>query len=120
MTHTDDELGGEAFRPSAAFCRALDNEQEYDSIDDIAMAGDLGEALPGLASTTEVRTSLLSCISNWLHLLCCSMAQRAQPLMPVCPLFYMAPQLGTHRVLVVHGLHCARGSSLSLYSCTHS
>lgn len=64
MVRTDDELGGEAFRPSAAFCRALDNEQEYDSIDDIAMAGDLGEALPGLASTTEVRTSPLSCISN--------------------------------------------------------
>ena len=40
--------------PSAAFCRALDNEQEYDSIDAIAMAGDHTEALPGLASTTEV------------------------------------------------------------------
>ncbi|CAK0785228.1 hypothetical protein CVIRNUC_008434 [Coccomyxa viridis] len=46
--------GGEAFLPSAAFCRALDNEQEYDSIDAIAMAGDHTEALPGLASTTEV------------------------------------------------------------------
>ncbi len=52
----DEELGGEAFRPSAAFCRALDNEQEYDSIDAVAMAGDHGEVLPGLASTTEVCT----------------------------------------------------------------
>ena len=54
MLRADDDLGEEAFRPSAAFCRALDNEQEYDSIDAVAMAGDHGEALPGLASSTEV------------------------------------------------------------------
>lgn len=60
----DDELDGEAFRPSAAFCRALDNEQEYDSIDAVAMAGDHEEALSGLASTTEVCTRSGSL---WLH-----------------------------------------------------
>ena len=61
MLPADEELCGEAFRPSAAFCRALDNEQEYDSIDAVAMAGDHGEALPGLASTTEVRIRTQQC-----------------------------------------------------------
>ena len=79
MLLADDELCGEVFRPSAAFCRALDNEQEYDSIDAVAMAGDPGEVLPGLASTTEVRhrteqSDLLECYDSsfesaaWLRL----------------------------------------------------
>lgn len=45
----------EVFRPSAAFCKAMDKEQEYDDTDAMAMGERLEDADTRPASNTEVR-----------------------------------------------------------------
>ncbi|CAL8471507.1 g11049 [Coccomyxa elongata] len=49
-----DENEDEVFRPSAAFCKALDKEQEYDDSDAMAMGERLGDPDARPAGTTEV------------------------------------------------------------------
>ena len=61
-----DENDDEVFRPSAAFCKALDKEQEFDDSDAMAMGERLGDPDARPAGNTEV------CFSIYIALVYCS------------------------------------------------
>lgn len=58
MLIAGDENEDEVFRPSAAFCKALDKEQEYDDSDAMAMGERLGDADARPAGNTEVCSAM--------------------------------------------------------------
>lgn len=58
-----DENEDEVFRPSAAFCKALDKEQEYDDSDAMAMGERLGDQDARPAGTTEVCSPMASTLT---------------------------------------------------------
>ena len=60
VTFAGDDNEGEVFRPSAAFCKAMDKEQEYDDTDAMAMGERIGDPDGRPAGNTEV-----CCLGWW-------------------------------------------------------